>query len=130
MVFFFERGTIREVHSDTVREGDPRMGGVFHGAYQRRTLSVYGLAEIELCLFDNPQILNALRWKVPALSRDVGGLVYANYRPVLFDTGGKRRGVPFIVPTGARLRTQKSIVGHNEIKESVLTPYTFHQHFA
>jgi hypothetical protein len=114
----------------TICQGDPSMGGIFHGSYQSRTLAVDGLAEIELRLFDNPQILNGLLWKVPPRSCATGGLVYANYRPTLFDSGGKRRDIPFIpLPEHGRLLTQKTLVGRGEIPESVYTPLTFHQHF-
>lgn len=114
----------------TICQGDPSMGGIFHGSYRSRTLAVDGLAEVELRLFDNPQILNGLLWKVPPHSCETGGLVYANYRPTLFDSGGKRRDMPFIpLPGHGRLFTQKALVGHGEIPESVYTPLTFHQHF-
>ena len=105
------------------------MGGLVYGTFVSRVLRIGRVARIEVRLYDNPQILNSFTWHVPAQSDGfVDGLVYRNYTPKLYASGGKHRDVPFIHRSKTTLR-RKGIVNHDEIPESVTHAHVFNHMF-
>ena len=133
----FERTDIpwvNEVQTGVSSSTSSELGGIIHGTYQSRTLWFDNCNKIEVRIYDNKQILNALVWTLPSYSPGfVDGLLYKNYRPKIFDSSGKHKKNPFIpVPTktgGHRILTTKSIVGHREESASVLQPTLFNKMF-
>jgi hypothetical protein len=115
--------TTRTGISSTVSQ---ELGGIIHGTYQSRSLR-FGGNSVEVRIYDNKQILNALVWTLPSYSPGIiDGLLYKNYRPKLFETSGKFKNTPFIpLPVTGRLLINKSIVGHKEIASSVMKPDLF-----
>ena len=116
--------TLRKGRSD---ETSAELGGIILGTYTSRTLRVGNVGHVEIRVYDNPQILNGLIWSVPPRVHDkVDGLLYRNYRPTLFRSGGKRIGTPFItLPPKGRLLCQRPLSTGNDVPTSIYQPRLF-----
>ena len=105
------------------------VGGLVYGAFWSRVLHIGQVARIEVRIYDNPQIMNSFTWYVPEQSDGfVDGLVYRNYTPKLYASGGKSHDVPFIRRNKTVL-SRKGIVNRKEVAESVTHARLFNYMF-
>lgn len=106
------------------------MGNILAGRYVSRTLVLPArVGFLEIRIYSNPQITNALVWTIPTRCEGIGGLLYQNYRPKIFESSTKWLDVPYFEPTGKRLLQSRSIVHHGEVPESVTCPRLFTRMF-
>jgi hypothetical protein len=116
-------GAIRTAVAD---KHSTQFGGILCGRYRSRVLGISDFDHVEICIFDNPQIMNALVWTVPKReATGIDGMVYRNYRAKFFRCDEKTGFID--LPTNTRLLVHKGIVGQGEVAESVLDPLTFNR---
>jgi len=96
-------------------EYSTELGGIVLGTYRSRTLRLGQGAFVDVRIYDNPQIVNALVWYVPRhIPKCTGGLVYNDRRVSAYIT--RRRGRFLTPPSKKKGKTETtsniSLSGH------------------
>lgn len=121
----FEQSELKWVTSITYQHNDvaPNVG-YFHS----RKFYVEDGLSIEARLYKNPQIRSELVVHYSASGNTCDGLIFKNYRPVLWEIKNPRKRLAYIhvAPEKTRLLCKKDIVAQGESRDSIYNTTLFH----